>query len=485
MIKKMMFATLFTLIMLSPLYTLEKEPVIYLEFKDFSNVLMQLQRDRHYRDFMASSVVKWYQNTRLGLKFPKRLDEFEEILGFSLSLKNLETLLGKETGIWLFDIGELKLLLITKISKSDYLKSSLARSRESFGEGIIDTVTYYFKKDQSGNKEIDFAFIDGNLILSNEPNEFELFLKRLLMDRNFLEWKKEDFLGWLNRPLDSDYDVLLQLSPESIRNTYFTSYWFYNNKAELKEWFDRGVITVKKEKGIIEENRFYKIVEGFTFDSVSLKKTEELFSITPQNVDLVRILPVFGEELENEIKRLLKKGKAADSIFLKVEEMKPLCFGHFVKLKDGKILPELEEGIAIVVEKPDKEIKELFDSFFPVNLRNNELFSRNMVDFSMEGDILFFSNVKDFFKHREAIKKEGTTFYSWINLEGFGEGYKKEIELLKGSERWRSYEDRDFFEKNIGDLMKILSSYIKTVEKKGRVTNGKIMEEIIYTIEYN
>jgi len=483
MIKKKMFVTFFALIMLSSLYPLEKEPVIYLEFKDFSNVLRELQRDRHYRDFMASSVVKWYQNTRLGLKFPKRLDEFEEILGFSLSLKNVETLSGKETGIWLFDIGELKLLLITKISKSDYLKSSLARSMESFGEGRIDTVTYYFKKDPSGNKEIDFAFFDENLILSNEPDEFELFLKRLIKDSNFMEWKKEDFLGWLDSSLDTNYDILLYLSPESIRNTYFTSYWFYNNKAELQEWFDRGVVTVRKEGRRIEENRVYNIIEGFTFDSVSLKKTEELFSITPQDVDLIRILPVFGEELENEIKRLLKRGTAGDSIFLKVEEMKPLCFGNFVKIKDGKILPELEEGIAIVVEKPDKDIKDFFNSYFPVNLRNNELFSKNMVDFSMEGDILFFSNVKDFFKHRETIKKEGIAFYSWINLEGFGEGYKKEIELLKGSERWRSYEDRDFFEKNIGALMKILSSYIKTVEKKGRVTNGKIMEEVIYTIK--
>ncbi|MCK4584493.1 hypothetical protein KAU13_03665 [candidate division WOR-3 bacterium] len=115
--------------------------------------------------------------------------------------------------------------------------------------------------------------------------------------------------------------------------------------------------------------------------------------------------------------------------------------------------------------------------------QNNITDNNKCQELSMEGDILFFSNVKDFFKHREAIKKEGTMFYSWINLEGFGEGYKKEIELIKDSDRWRSYEDRDFFEKNIGALMKILSSYIKTVEKKGRVTNGKIMEEVIYTIE--
>ncbi|TES89755.1 MAG: hypothetical protein E3J87_11360 [Candidatus Cloacimonadota bacterium] len=483
MTKKILFLTLFTLIMLSSLHPIENEPVIYLEFKDFSKFLTELQRDRHYRNFMSSSVIEWYENTRLGLKFPKRLDEFEEVLGFSISIKNIATLSGGETGIWLFDIGELELLLITKISESDYLRSSLARSRESFGEGRIDTVTYYFKKDASGNKEIDFAFIEGNLILSNEPDKFELYLKRLLKDSNFTEWKKEDFLGWVDKPLNEDFDILLYLSSESVRNTYFTSYWFYKNQKEIKEWFDRGLITLKKEQKQIEENRIYNIIEGFAFDSLALKKTSQLFPITPRNADLIKIQPVYGEELENEIKRLLHGGKAADSIFLKVEAMKPLCFGNFVKIREGKILPQLEEGIAIIVEKPDKELENLFDRHFPLNLRNNELFLKNMPDFSIDGNILLFSNVKDFFKNRKAIKKDGLSFYSWLNFEGFGEGYKKEIELLKSSERWRSYENRDFFEKNIADLINIASSYIRSVKKEGKLINGKLNEKVIYIIE--
>ena len=117
MIKRMFFFTLLLLILFSSLYTQEKEPVIYLEFKDFSKFLSELRRDKNYQNFMGSSIMEWYKNTRLGLKFPKRLGEFEEVLGFSLSLKNLETLAGKETGIWLFDIGELKLILITKIKE--------------------------------------------------------------------------------------------------------------------------------------------------------------------------------------------------------------------------------------------------------------------------------------------------------------------------------------------------------------------------------
>jgi len=222
MMKKMFFLTLFILIICFSAYPQEKEPVFYLEFKDFSRFLHNLQTDKNYQAFIESSVFKWYKNTRLGLKFPKRVKIFEDILEFSLSFKNIETISGKETSIWLFDIGELKLLFITRLSKSDYLKSRLARSRERFGEARIDTVTYYFKKDESGNKEVDFAFIKGNLILSNEPGEFEPFLRRLIKDSNFTKWKDNDFLAWLDKPVNKDYDIFIYLSPESIRNTYFT-----------------------------------------------------------------------------------------------------------------------------------------------------------------------------------------------------------------------------------------------------------------------
>lgn len=483
MVKKAILVAFIFVALVSSIHALEEEPIVYLEFKDFSKFLTELQRDSYYRNFMGSSVMKWYKNTRLGLKFPKRIKEFEEALGFSLSLKNIEKFSGKETCIWLFDIGELELLLITKISEKEYLRTTLAGSRENFGEGRIDTVVYYFKKNLSGDKEIDFAYIDGNLILSNEPHEFELFLRRLLKDREFTKWKEVDFLGWLNKPLDTDYDILLYLSPESIRNTYFTSYWFYNNKDEIKEWFDRGVITVKQEDDKIEETRIYNLVEGFTFDPSLLEKTDKMFSIVPRDADLIKISPVYGDELEDEMKRILGGGRVADSIFSRVEEMRPLCFGCFAKIREGKILPEIEEGIAVIVEKPDKNLVSIFDKFFPVNLRNNELFSKTMPDFSMEGEILLFSNGKDFFKERANVKKEGLTFYSWLNLAGFGEGYKKEIDLLKESSRWRSYEDRDFFSENIGDMINIVSSYIKSIEKNAIILNGKMEEKIIYTIE--
>jgi hypothetical protein len=208
-----------------------------------------------------------------------------------------------------------------------------------------------------------------------------------------------------------------------------------------------------------------------------------MFSIVPRDADLIKILPVYGEELEDEMKRLLGGGSVADSIFSRVEEMRPLCFGCFAKTQEGKILPEIEEGIAVIVEKPDKNLVSIFDKFFPVNLRNNELFSKTMPDFSMEGEVLLFSNGKDFFKDRKTIKKEGFTFYSWLNLEEFGETYRKEIELLKNSERWWSYEDRDFFSENIGDMIKILSSYIKSIEKNGKILDGKIEEKVTCIIK--
>jgi len=480
MIRKIIMPVLLLLFILALLGGQDREPILYLEFQDFSKFLTEMRNKKQYREFMGSSVMEWYRNTRLGLKFPKRLGALEEVLGFSLSLKNIETLAGEETGIWVFDIGELKLLMITRMSESDYLRSKVSQLKDHFGEGRIDSITYYFKKDQSGSKEVDFAFVGGYFILSNEPAEFEFFLTRLLKDGDFKGWKENDFLSWLDPPAEKEYDMLLYLSSESVRNTYFTSYWFYNNQKAIREWFDKGVIYLKKGDKKIEEKHIFNIVDGFVFDSLALVKTKELFSITPKSVDMVRILPVYGDELAVELKRILGNGKAADSLSLKVEQMNPLVFGSFVRIQKGKILPELEEGLAIVVETPNGEINKLFERMYPVTLRNSELFLKNIPEFVMNGNILFFSNGENFFAVKQPLKKGDISFYSWLNLAAFGKAFAEEIALLGESERWRSYENRDFFKGNIADLIRISSSYIETVEKTGKVQSGILTEEIIY-----
>jgi hypothetical protein len=482
MLKKWLTFCIFTMTLLSFLYPQAKEPIVYLEFTNFSDFLNELQRNENYSNFMGSSVMEWYKNTRLGLKFPKRIEGFEEILGFSISLENVETLAGKETGIWLFDIGELKILFITKISKADFLVSKLARERETFGEGMIDSVTYCYKKDASENKEVDFVFFKEHLILSNQPDEFEQFLRRLIKDSDFKNWKNSDFLDWYDEPLKENYDILLYLSPKSIRNTYFSSYWFYDNKEEIRGWFDRGIVTVRKMEKTVEETRIYKTVEGFEFDKQKVDKTNLLFSSVPENADMVSISPANTDRIEKITKRLLGGGNTADSLYLKIETMEPISFGNFVKIRRGEVLPEIEEGIAIVLEKPDKKFIEVFDSYYPANIRKHEIFSKNMPDLIMEDNLLLLSNTGNFFKNRKKISNGGFSLYGWLNLERLGESYRDEMKSLSNSNRWISYDDRDFFENNIGDLIGIATSYIKTVEKKGEIREGKITEKVIYTL---
>jgi hypothetical protein len=480
MTKKSILLGFFFAILCSIVIAQGTEPVVYLEFSDFSGFLTDLGQERSYKNFMASSVKEWFSNTRLGLKLPKRLKEFEEILGFSLSLNNVNSLAGSKTGLWLFDIGELKLLMVTKMGESEYIRSKISQSKARFGEGKIDDTPYYYKKDESGNKEIDFAFVEGYLILSNEPEEFELFLKRLVTDKDFVGWKNVDFLDWVEKSEKSEYDILLYLSPESVRNTYFTSYWFFENQKEIREWCDKGVIYISKDDKRIEEKRIYKLVEGFSFDSLGLKRVPEIFPFTPNDVDFIEVKPFFGEDLGSSIRRLIGGGTEADSLYSEIEAMGPLCYGDFVQIKEGELLPELQEGIAILVKAPDRRIEKVFDHFYPKELRTHELFSKNMPDFSIEGNILLFSNSHGFFKHRETLKESGISFYSWMDFRSLSQAFTKEISLLGESERWYSFENRDFFVENISDLNRIVSSYLKEIEKKGIVNQNFLSEKLIY-----
>jgi hypothetical protein len=458
------------------------EPVVYLEFSDFSGFLRDLQKNTSYREFMGSSVLQWYENSRLGLKFPKRIKEFEDVLGFALSLDNINSLAGTETGIWLFDIGELEMLMVTHIPESDYLRSRIARSRDRFGEGKIDTIPFYFKKDEAGNREVDFAFLDNHLIISNEPTAFEQCVRRLAAGGEYLEWKGSDFLSWAEESIPGTYDVLLYLSSESIRNTYFTSYWFHGNQEEIRSWFDSGVILVTKGDKEITERRIFKLVDGFAFDSLAIRNIPQLFTVIPEKTDMVKIRPVLGSELEAGLGNFLGGGKAMDSLIHSVAKMLPLAYGHFAAVRKGNILPEISEGFAVLVAEPDKGILKQFNDIYPQNLRTHTLFSKNMPDFAMDGNMLFFASEAGFFEKKRAIEAEGLMSYSFLDLKRFADAFSEEIELLSESERWRSYENRDFFKDNIGDLIRISGSRTASIEMKGKVRAGIFEQTAIYAL---
>lgn len=479
--KKTIIAILLLLCSLS-LARGQGEPIVYLEFADFSRFLHDLQGDKNYREFMGSSVLEWYRNTRLGLKFPKRIKEFEEVLGFSLSLQNINTLAGKETGIWLFDIGELEMLMVTAISESDFLRSRIAQSKGHFGEGKIDTITFYFKKDETGNKEVDFAFLDNHLIISNEPVAFEQCVRRLSAGGDYLEWKSTDFLDWMEKPDAGEYDILLYLSSESVRNTYFTSYWFHGNQEEIRSWFDRGVVLLSMGEKEITEKRIYHLVDDFEFDSLALMHLPKLLGQVPEQADMVKIEPVFGDALGNGLRGLLGSGRSMDSLIHSVEKMQPLAYGHFAAVRKGEILPEIAEGFAVVVKNPDKRIVKQFNDIYPPELRTHALFSKNMPDLSLEENVIFVASEAGFFKKRKSINHKDLTSYSFLDFSGFAGAFSSEVEILAESDRWRSYENRDFFKENIGDLMRISALNAKAITIRGRVKDGIIEQIATYSL---
>ena len=73
--------------------------------------------------------------------------------------------------------------------------------------------------------------------------------------------------------------------------------------------------------------------------------------------------------------------------------------------------------------------------------------------------------------------------YSFLDFGKFADAFAAEIDLLAESERWRSYENRDFFKDNIGDIMSSISLSIVTVETWGRMVHGALQAEIEYGLK--
>jgi hypothetical protein len=105
-----------------------------------------------------------------------------------------------------------------------------------------------------------------------------------------------------------------------------------------------------------------------------------------------------------------------------------------------------------------------------------------MPDFALDGDMLFFSAEGGFFDKRKSINYSDLSLYSFIDLSKFGSAFSEEIGLLADSERWRSYENRDFFKKNIADLVRISTSYIRSIEMKGKIEGSLYIQKSAYNL---
>lgn len=230
------------------------KPLVYIEFRDFGGDLEKLLDSEFAKSFVKSRAYSDFKKTKLANKLADRIAELKEATGFGLTVSTLREVAGGPAAVALYDIGELRLLFLTRIPADKLLASALWRMRTDFEERRANGINYFVKEDPDGRVSLAFTQVGDKLVAGTDINRFEACL-RLLDGGSGSLAEDETFRDAFPQGFAFD-DALLYLDQEQISETpHFRSYWIYGNQAELRS-VKRVAISLSFEDYGISEKRW-------------------------------------------------------------------------------------------------------------------------------------------------------------------------------------------------------------------------------------
>lgn len=234
-------------------------PLVFARTPDLKKLLPAIKNHPLEKLYAGSEAAEKFHASKLYLKLADRFKEAEKLSGIRLSYEKILEVAGGESGLALYDIGDLKMVFLTAAPRDKVLKSEFGSARDRFEERRKGDQLYYVITNESG-AVFAFAMVDRWLLVSNDLKRFERSLAliggagedNLAGDPRFKSAVPESFHAG---------DLTIVLDQESLNdNLYFKTYWLYRNASALR-WISSETLNLKFGSGVIEEQRWFGLNE--------------------------------------------------------------------------------------------------------------------------------------------------------------------------------------------------------------------------------
>ena len=271
--------------------TMPKGALVYIQSKDLTAQLRTWYASATHKRYFASSNYSQFSSSRLFLKFQERVQEFENITGFSLTEEDFAKAVGGKSALALYNIGDLEFVFITELPQAQLASSVLAQKGDKLQTRKYAGATYYLKttKSEAGaeTKAFAIAIVGSRAIVATSETLIERALK------NNSDAKSEDRLvdTLVETATESEgfigHDVTLWLDQNVLnKDRYFRNYWIYNNLKELGG-ISKVLIDLELASDRFIERRWLFASEITALDKES--NFSELMRFVPTSAELVNI----------------------------------------------------------------------------------------------------------------------------------------------------------------------------------------------------
>lgn len=211
--------------------------LLYLQAKDFHSLLNQWNQSPEKRSWLNSDNYAVFSRSRLFGRLSQAQDEFSAAAGIPVGSNLLETVVGKESALGLYDIGNLEFVYLTRMSQASVDATPLWQTRLKFQQRSEAGTPFYVRVDPQSKRVAAFAAKDGWLILGTREDLVAGVLDRLSGTASRSLAGQAWFVDALRRaePQPGDLRMVLDLT-KIVPSPYFRSYWVQQNITDMKQY---------------------------------------------------------------------------------------------------------------------------------------------------------------------------------------------------------------------------------------------------------
>lgn len=211
-------------------------PLLYLEAKDFSNLLSDWNSSPQKSQWVKSKSYETFSRSRLFLRLKGAGDQFALAAGLPPDESFLSQIAGEHSVLAIYDIGKLQFLYITYLPSAKSMQSTLWQTRAKFEPRTAAGAEFYLRRDPASQREVAFA-IAGDYFLLATREDLIAGALQLISGSSDLSVEKDPWWAQSTEAAGPAGDLRLVLDmARLVPNGYFRTYWVQQNIMDLSQY---------------------------------------------------------------------------------------------------------------------------------------------------------------------------------------------------------------------------------------------------------
>jgi hypothetical protein len=280
---------------------LPRGAVVYAQFKDLPAAIKQWDESALKERYLKSVNYQKLWSRHLANKLFSRWEEFNDAMGFPLSLSAVGAIADNRAAVAVYDIGRLDLVVIAPLSEAKFAATQFFQSKDNFEEVEAPGGTVYYLSDVEADngrqkQQVGFAQLKGRFVLATSEKLLLRAIANIGGQAKKDRMTDEPSFQTLSKTTAPHFMTVWVNQTQLNDDWYFKRYWAMRNAEDLKH-FRAGIFDLELQNNRWVERREF-LLDGRAPNSVAAapkQSLQQIERVIPADVPFAQIRAVGGD----------------------------------------------------------------------------------------------------------------------------------------------------------------------------------------------